>query len=183
MAESRPASTSERTRREPPAGPLGADPEAVAAARDATVKLVVGLGRAGARLTRAFARGMAVAARWTWPHLRLAAIVTGRATARASVRAARWCWTQKVTLARVGHRLLWWTALALLVLVGRALFVDGGSPLDELWLESTFTWFVLGLAMAGVVLLTAPETRMRRAAFALAGSHGAMALLVWFAGV
>jgi hypothetical protein len=88
-----------------------------------------------------------------------------------------------VTLIRLGHRLSWWAALALLVLVGRALFGDGGSPGDELWLESTFTWFVVGLALAGVVLLTAPEPRMRRAAFVLAGSHGAMALLVWFAGV
>jgi hypothetical protein len=183
MAESRPPSHSERTRREAPARLLGADPEAVAAARDATVKVVVTLGNSGARLTRSVGRGLARAARWAWPRLRGAAIATARATWRASSRAARWCWAQRVTLVRVGHRLLWWGALALLVLVGRALLGDGGSSIDDLWLDSSFAWFVVGLAMASVVLLTAPETRMRRAAFALAGSHGAMALLVWFAGV
>lgn len=162
---------------------LQADPETVAAARDATVKAVVALGQAGARLTRSLARALAFGGRWAWPHLRRAVLATTRATARASARAARWCWTQRVTLVRVGHRLLWWTALALLVLVGRALLGDGASPGAELWLDSTLAWFVLGLALACVVLITAPETRMRRAAFALAGSHGALALLVWFAGV
>jgi hypothetical protein len=183
MVESRPTSTSERPPREARREVLGADPETVAAARDATVKAVVTLGRAGARLTRSLARALMVGGRWAWPRLRRAAISMTRATARASRRATRWCWTQRVTLVRVGHRLLWWMALALLVLVGQALLGEGGSPGAELWLSATLSWFVLGLAMAGVVLLTAPETRMRRAAFALAGSHGALALLVWFAGV
>lgn len=183
MADSRPESTSERPSREARSGALGADPETVAAARDATVKAVVALGHAGAGLTRSLARALAVGGRWAWPRLRRISITTTRATARASVRATRWCWTQRVTLVRVGHRLLWWTALALLMLVGLALLGEGGSPGAELVQDSMLSWFVLGLAMAGVVLLTAPETRMRRAAFALAGSHGTLALLVWFTGV
>lgn len=181
MAKSRPPSSSERSPREAAKG-LSTSEETRAAARDATLRFVSAATRVGVQLTGGLARGLRASARWMWPRLRRAAIVTGGGLARASVRAARWCWTQRVALTRVGHRLLWWTALVLLVLAGRALLGEGTGPGDELWLGSMLQWFVIGLAMAGVVLLTAPEPRMRRAAFALAGSHGALALLVQFAG-
>ncbi len=168
--------------REPPSGPLRADPETVAAARDATLASLAALSRGTIRVGRALAQGLVVGGRWTWPHLRRAVIGLASMAKRATTSALRWGWTRRVALARVGHRLLWWTALVLLVLVGRALLGEGASPGDELWVGSMLTWFVLGLGLAGVVLLTAPETRMRRAAFALAASHGALALLVWFAG-
>lgn len=180
MAEARPSSPSERSPRETKKGPAPRDPEAVAAATLAFV-----IARAGelARVSRAAAVQVRVGARWAWPHLRRAALGTARALGSASASVSRWCWTRRVGLARVGQRVLWWSALALLVLAGRALLGEGGAPGDELWLRSTLLWFVLGSAMASVVLITAPELRMRRAAFALAGSHGALALLVWFAGV
>ncbi|MFV8755197.1 hypothetical protein ACNOYE_32005 [Nannocystaceae bacterium ST9] len=183
MPGTRSSSASERPAREAGESSLRADPEAVAAARDATVKLVQALGQLGAGSARRLASGLRAGGRWAWPHLRRAAIGSARASARASRDAARWCWTRRVALVRVGHRVLWWAALALLVLVGRALLGEGRAPGDELWLSATLLWFGIGLAMASVVLLTAPETRMRRAAFALASSHGALALLVWFAGV
>jgi hypothetical protein len=79
---------------------------------------------------------------------------------------------------RIGHRGLWWGALAILVLVGRALLSADGDP--EL-VEVATLWLGAGLSMSVLVLLGAPEKRMRVAAFALAGGHGSLGLLAWIA--
>lgn len=81
---------------------------------------------------------------------------------------------------------MWWVALGLLIVVGRGLFgLDSGLELawfDDAWFEHALAWLIAGLALAGLVLLSAPEARLRRAAFVLAGAHGSLALLVWVTG-
>ena len=94
----------------------------------------------------------------------------------ADVPTATWLWAQRSGVRRLMHRGLWWGALAILVLVGRALLSPDGDP--EL-IEAAMLWFGAGLSMSVLVLLGAPETRMRVAAFALAGGHGSFAALAW----
>jgi hypothetical protein len=89
-----------------------------------------------------------------------------------------WLWTRKRGVAGLGHRLLWWAALAILVLVGQALLTADGDP--EL-VGAALMWFAAGLSMSVLVLLGAPEKRMRLAAFALASGHGSLAALAWVA--
>gem|GEM_PF-7117745 len=62
------------------------------------------------------------------------------------------------------------------MLVGRALLGSAGDP--EI-LASATLWFASGLAMSVLVLVGAPETRMRVSAFALASGHGGFCLLAW----
>lgn len=121
------------------------------------------------------------AARWAWPRSRKLGLALARASGRAIAGVGRWTWTHRIGLARAGQRLLWWTALAMLVVVGRALVgIDSGVELE--WFADALPWLIAGLAMAAFVLVAARETRLRRAAFVLAGAHGSLALLVWLAG-
>lgn len=155
-----------------------ADGDALARATAAAiVKVVRATRRAGGWLLGRLAH----AGRRAWPHVRRAALALARAGARASVGFGRWTWTHRVALARVGQRVLWWTALVMLVIVGRALVgVDSGLALD--WFADALPWLIAGLAMATLVMVATADTRMHRAAFVLAGAHGSLALLVWLAG-
>lgn len=165
-----------------PERPTLADPQAVAAVREATSKTIRALRRSSTRAGRASARALRVAAAWAWPRLVRLALVCARGLARGLAASARWCWAQRRPLARVGHRALWWVGLALLVLAGRALLGEGEGSFEALVLDSLLIWFALGLGMAIVVLLSAPERRMRLAALALASGHGVLGLLAWSVG-
>jgi hypothetical protein len=90
----------------------------------------------------------------------------------------RWTWSRKRPLTQIGHRLLWWAALAILVLVGQALLSADGDP--EL-VGAALIWFAAGCSMSVLVLLGAVEKRMRVAALALASGHGSLAALAWIA--
>jgi len=73
-------------------------------------------------------------------------------------------------------RALWWTALVLLLLGGRALIeIHERSP----FLEAALPSLVAGLALCAVLLLFASQARMRWAAFALGLGHGGLLALVW----
>ncbi|MCA9697015.1 MAG: hypothetical protein KC431_05795 [Myxococcales bacterium] len=159
-----------------------ADPETVVAVREATARTVHRFVRIGGRV----AEQSAIAARWTWPRLSRLAQASGRGlawigrqTAKGAAALAGWGWRWRQAIARVGHRLLWWGALVILLLVGRALLGSGGDP--EI-LASATIWFATGLSMSVLVMLGAPETRMRLGAFALAGGHGALGLLAHLVG-
>jgi len=152
------------------------DPEAVVAVRRATARTVHALvtaARSGAQLA---SRGSVVSARWLWPRLSKAAATLVSGSWRALSSTLRWLWARRGGLARIGHRGLWWGALAILVFVGRALLSTDGDP--EL-IEVAMLWFGAGLSMSVLVLVGAPETRMRVAAFALASGHGSLAALAW----
>ncbi|PRQ01064.1 hypothetical protein ENSA5_27460 [Enhygromyxa salina] len=165
------AGKSSNSRAKPP--PL-VDPEAVAAVREATTKTVHALTTAA----RALAGATAVSARWLWPRLARATVISAAALGRALSSSGAWLWTRRSGVARIGHRGLWWGALAILVLVGRALLSAEGDP--EL-VEVALLWFGAGLSMSVLVLVSAPETRMRVAAFALASGHASLAALTWVA--
>lgn len=155
-----------------------ADGDALArATADAIVKSV----RAGRRAARWLFARLDARLRWAWPHVRGGLLASTRALARACSSLGRWTWTHRVALVRVGQRVLWWTALALLVVVARGL-VGVDSGLDLAWFADALPWLIAGLVMASLVLVAARETRLRRAAFVLAGAHGALALLVWVTG-
>ncbi|NVB39217.1 hypothetical protein G6O69_15345 [Pseudenhygromyxa sp. WMMC2535] len=164
-----------RRPRTPEVPPL-VDPDTVAAVRRSTAKAV----HLTVRVTRAMAAALKTTGHfmssWLGPRLRRGAAVAAKAAVSASSAAARWSWAHRSGLTRVGHRLMWWTALAILVLVGRALLGSGGDP--ELLASATF-WFATGLAMSVLVLLGAPEARMRVGAFALAGGHGSLCMLAY----
>lgn len=122
------------------------------------------------------AGGTALSAKWLWPRMSKLAVTVAGASWRALGSSLRWLWTQRNALTRIGHRGLWWGALAILVLVGRALLSADGDP--EL-VEVATLWLGAGLSMSVLVLLGAPEKRMRVAAFALASGHGSLGLLAW----
>lgn len=151
-----------------------ADPETVAKVSRATARVVHAIVTAA----RFVARSSVDAARWAAPRIARLARAIGRASWTAITAVARWSWSHKRGVAGVGHRLLWWGALAILVLVGRALLSADGDP--EL-VEAALLWFGVGLSMSVLVLLGAPEKRMRLAAVALAGGHGSLAALAWVA--
>ena len=154
-------------------GPL-VDPEAVAAVRRATAR-AVRVVHVGAR---SLGQAVVRAARWLGPRLVRLGAALARGLGAAVAALARGLWDRRGGLARIGHRGLWWGALAILVLVGRALLSADGDP--EL-VEAAVLWFGAGLSMSVLVLLGAPEKRMRLAAFALAGGHGSLAALAWVA--
>lgn len=149
-----------------------ADPETVAKVSRATARGVHAIVSA----LRSVAQSSATAARWAAPRIAKLARIVGRAAWVALAAVGRWTWSHKRGVAGVGHRLLWWGALAILVLVGRALLAADGDP--EL-VEAALLWFGVGLSMSVLVLLGAPEKRMRLAAVALAGGHGSLAALAW----
>lgn len=73
-------------------------------------------------------------------------------------------------------RALWWTALGLLLLGGRALVeIHERTP----FLETALPSLLGGLALCAVLLLFASPARMRWAAFALGLGHGGLLALVW----
>jgi hypothetical protein len=149
-----------------------ADPETVVAVSRATAKAVHAVVTTSVAVARAATRSSIAVARWTAPRLHALARHLGRALAWLG----RAMWGRRKGLTRIGHRLLWWGALAILVLVGRELLSADGDP--EL-ISAALIWFSAGLSMSVLVLVGAPETRMRLAAFALAGGHGSLAALAW----
>jgi hypothetical protein len=155
-----------------------ADPETVAKVSRATARSVHAVVTASSTVGRFVARHCVAAAKWTWPRLRRLASACGRSSWRAISASASWTWTHKRPLTRVGHRLLWWAALAILLLVGRALLSADGDP--EL-VGAALMWFAIGGSMSVLVLLAASEKRMRVAALALASGHGSLAALAWIA--
>lgn len=73
-------------------------------------------------------------------------------------------------------RALWWTALVLLFLGGRALVeIHERSP----FLATALPSLLAGLALCAFLLLFANQARMRWAAFALGLGHGGLLALVW----
>lgn len=136
-------------------------------------------GQAAASAAAAGARG-AEATRdllgWLLPLLGHALLVAGTATGRA----ARWCgqglWNRRLGLFRASHRLMWWSALALMAITGRALLSghEVGPVVDQAYLL-----FAAGLGLCLFVLAFAAEQRLRIAALVLGGGHGAMAVLAW----
>lgn len=171
-----PVNTAGQRRAQPPL----VDPETVAAVSRATAKGAHAVVTASVAAARFTARNSIAAARWAGPRLRKLAAATGRGLWRAITWTGRWTWAHKRGVAGLGHRMLWWGALAILVLVGRALLSADGDP--EL-VGAALVWFAAGMSMSVLVLLGASEPRLRVAAVALAGSHGSLAALAWVAGV
>lgn len=155
-----------------------ADPETVEAVRRATVALIASVQNASGVIRELAGRGAAFTIRELWPRLRDASVFLAGGFARVLGFIVGGLWNQRRVVARIGHRGLWWGALAILVIVGRALLSAEGDP--EM-VELALTYLAAGLSMSVLVLLSAPETRMRVAAFALASGHGSLAALVWVA--
>jgi hypothetical protein len=160
----------------PAAAPSLLDPEAAAAVRRATLATVRTLVAGASTTSRVVARATVVTCKWLWPRARSLGAAIGRGTWRATSVTATWLWAHRGGITRLGHRGLWWTALAILIWVGQALLSADGNP--EL-VEVALLWFAAGLTMSVMVLLGAPEKRMRVAAFALASGHGSLAALAW----
>ena len=101
------------------------------------------------------------------------ATLTGRGL-RATARGAR---RHRAVLGAIGHRLAWWSALALLVLGGRPIVGLGELP------ERTgaLAPFALGLLLCAVARLLAAPGRLRLAALGLGALHGTALVLVWTA--
>ena len=73
-------------------------------------------------------------------------------------------------------RAMWWTALALLFLGGRALVeIHDHAP----FVQQALPVFLSGLAMCAFLLVVASPARLRWAAFALGLGHGGLLALVW----
>jgi hypothetical protein len=180
MASSPEQRSSRKTASEPGETPVAApsllDPEAAAAVRRATLATVRTLVAGASTTSRVVARATVVTCKWLWPRTRKLSVVIGRGLWRATSATASWLWTRRRGVAGLTHRGLWWTALAILIWVGQALLSADGDP--EL-VEVALLWFVAGLTMSVMVLVGAPETRMRVAAFALASGHGSLAALAW----
>jgi hypothetical protein len=160
----------------PAARPSLVDPDAAAAVRRATLATVRTLVAGASVSSRVVARASVVTCKWLWPRARRLSAAIGRGMWRATSATTSWLWTHRGGVARLGHRGLWWAALAILILVGQALLSADGNP--EL-VEVALLWFAAGLTMSVMVLIGAPETRMRVAAFALASGHGSLAALAW----
>jgi hypothetical protein len=156
----------------PAAAPSLVDPQAAAAVRRATLTTV----RTLVAVARVVARATVVTCKWLWPRTRRLSVAIGRGTWRATSATLAWLWNRRRGVAGLAHRGLWWTALAILIWVGQALLSADGNP--EV-VEVALLWFAAGLTMSVMVLVGAPETRMRVAAFALASGHGSLAALAW----
>ncbi len=73
-------------------------------------------------------------------------------------------------------RALWWTALVLLFLGGRALVeIHERAP----FVQQALPVFLTGLALCAFLLVVASPARLRWAAFALGLGHGGLLALVW----
>ncbi|MCA9717375.1 MAG: hypothetical protein H6713_08280 [Myxococcales bacterium] len=113
-------------------------------------------------------RGLALA----WRGLSLGATALGPAAARAFA----WIWARRQQALALTLRLLWWTALVLLIRAGAALGDPSATgPLDEVALPR----LLVGFALSAIVLVLARPWRLRVGAFALGLAHGALALVTW----
>jgi hypothetical protein len=82
----------------------------------------------------------------------------------------------RVVIFRASHRMMWWSALAILLIVGQALL---GGLESGLLTHEAHVYFAVGLGLCATVLFFAAERRLRLASFFLGTSHGAMALMAW----
>jgi hypothetical protein len=113
-------------------------------------------------------------ARWLRPRLAW----LGRWTARAAADLARRASEHRAVVLAVLTRLLWWGALAVLVVAGRELFAGpaaGHTEARVLFLAGA------GLLASCLVLLVGLERRLRWAAFGLGLGHASVAVLAWAA--
>jgi hypothetical protein len=173
LKHSRPMASSphQRPSRSPDAPPL-VDPQTVAAVRRITLRCV----EAVSSSSRSVGRASLIAIRWLGPRVAALALALGGGVWRAAAGLCGWLWRERTGVGRTLLRGIWWGALAILVWVGQALLSPVGDP--EL-IGSALLWFGAGLAMSVLVLIGAPELRMRMAAFALASGHGTLAALTW----
>jgi len=119
-------------------------------------------------------KALCATARWMRPRLAW----LGSQTARAAAALARSAGRHRAGVAAVLTRLLWWGAVAILVVAGRELFdgvAVGETETRALVLACT------GLVASCVVLVIAFERRLRWAAFGLGLGHACLALLAWAA--
>lgn len=124
--------------------------------------------RAAAPLAGLMRLGRALAPVMRW--LATRAALGTRGLARLAVSRRRELWA-------VGLRLMWWGALAMLVLGGPA--VLGHDELPPRW--RMLAPFAIGLALCGVLRLLAPARHLRVAALGLGALHGLAVVLVWTA--
>ena len=154
------------------------NPETVAKVSRATARTMHAVVTAVSTVARFTAKHVSAGVTWAAPRVAALVVALAKAGWRGLAAVGRWTWSHKRGVAGVGHRLMWWIALAILVLVGRALLSADGDP--EL-VGAALMWFGVGLSMSVLVLLGAPDKRMRVAAVALAGGHGSFAALAWVA--
>ena len=134
--------------------------------------LRAGLRGLGVVLSWLAAKGVAFL-RWVSPHVQAGAKRGAREAHAAAGSVGRGAVKHRGLLFRGSHRILWWTALALLFVAGRTV-MDGFATDAALGQAPTF--FAIGLGLSAFVLLFASETRLRLGAFALATAHGAFAI-------
>lgn len=166
-------------KRKKTAEPSMVDPETVERVRRMTAACMRTLEAVASTSGRACLDAIVAAAVWLGPRLRDGSLAILRALGRGIATVARWSWDRRGGLARIGQRGLWWVALGILVVVGQALLSADGDP--EL-VELAVVYLSAGLSMSLLVMLSAPEARMRIAALALAGGHGSLAALALVAG-
>lgn len=112
----------------------------------------------------------------TWafaaPHLQTA----GRVVHRTLGWIAHFLLRHRLAVFRTTHRAMWWGALAVMFVVGRALLAgtEVGPVVDD-----APAYFAAGLGLCLIVLIFAAERRMRLAAFMLGAGHGAFGLVTW----
>ncbi|HLT38737.1 MAG TPA: hypothetical protein VK034_20765, partial [Enhygromyxa sp.] len=100
-------------KRSPRKGGSGlADPETVAKVSHATARSVHAIVTVSGVVARFVARNSIAFAKWAAPRLQRAAVASARGTWWTISTLARWLWTRKRGVAGVGHRVLWWSALA-----------------------------------------------------------------------
>ena len=121
--------------------------------------------------------GLARWARVAAPVVRRGLVGGARATGRGLRAAARGAQRHRIALVAAGHRVAWWSALALLVLGGRPIL--GAEALPERW--AALAPFAAGLLLCAVVRLFAAPRRLRVAALGLGALHGTALVLVWTA--
>lgn len=142
----------------PTLGPMAVPP----AARRYSAVALAGLARFVRVATPIVRRGLATGARGLWRGLR----ALGRAARR-----------RRAELVAAGHRVAWWSALALLVMGGRPIL--GADPLPDQW--AALAPFAAGLLLCAAVRLLATPGRLRLAALGLGALHGVAVVLVWTA--
>lgn len=121
------------------------------------------------RLLGRFFAAIGGATVWLLRHLASGSTIVGDRTAGALQR-------HQNLLLGLFTRALWWTALVLLFLGGRALVeIHERNP----FLEAALPSLLAGLALCAFLLLFASQARMRWAAFALGLGHGGLLALVW----
>ncbi len=113
---------------------------------------------------------------WLLPLVGQGLLVVGSALGRAARWTGEGLWSRRVGLFRASHRVMWWAALVLMAVAGRALLSghEVGPVVDHAHLL-----FGVGLGLCLFVLAFAAEQRLRVAALVLGGGHGAMAVLAW----